>query len=144
MVQLFKMTTMKKLHINNYQASPTIVQSILVSVPATGSTGFDSRFGASPPGGLRGGRSLCEYLSNKVIQKNIRPRLAVSKKINNYQATFTIDRNRFQFFISSNIYCVHHVILWLLANRISSVSEFIFSGKFFRSEMYISWEYADS
>ena len=42
----------------------------MVSVPATGSArpGFESRPGASPQSGLRGGRSLCEYCTNKLKQ----------------------------------------------------------------------------
>ena len=30
--------------------------------------GFESRPGASPQGGLRGGRSLCEYCTNKLTK----------------------------------------------------------------------------
>ena len=53
---------------------------LVVSVPATRSTrpGFKSRPGASPQSGLRGGKSLCEYCTNRVI--NISPWLAVSQK----------------------------------------------------------------
>ena len=40
---------------------------LVISVPATRSArpGFNSRPGTSPQGGLRGGRSLCEYCTNK-------------------------------------------------------------------------------
>ena len=52
----------------------------MVSDPATRSAhpGFESRPGTSPRGGLRGGRSHCEYCKNKLIKKT-RPRLAVSE-----------------------------------------------------------------
>ena len=51
----------------------------MVSVPATRSAqpGFESWPGLS---GLRGGRSLCEYCTNKLIKKKTRPGLAVSYK----------------------------------------------------------------
>ena len=53
---------------------------LVVSVPATRSThpGFESRPGASPHSGLRGGISLCEKGTNKLYKT--RPRLVVSKK----------------------------------------------------------------
>ena len=40
---------------------------LVASVPACRSAhpGFESRPGASPPSGLRGGRSLCEYCTSK-------------------------------------------------------------------------------
>ena len=55
--------------------------SLVVSIPANRSAhpGFDSRPGASPQGGLRGGRSYCVYCTNKLIKPN-RLRLAVNEK----------------------------------------------------------------
>ena len=43
---------------------------LVVHVPATRSTRprFESRPGASPQSGVRGGRSLCEYCTNKLIK----------------------------------------------------------------------------
>ena len=54
---------------------------LVVSVFTTRSArpGFESRPGASPQSGLRGGRTLCEYCTNKIVKT--RPRLAISKKI---------------------------------------------------------------
>ena len=43
---------------------------LVISVPATRSArpGLESRPGASPQSGVRGGRSLCEYCTNKLIK----------------------------------------------------------------------------
>ena len=48
-------------------------------------SGFESRSGASPQGGLKGGRSLCAYCTNKVYKKKTRSRLAVREENYKFQ-----------------------------------------------------------
>ena len=50
-------------------------QRPIVTVSRSARPGFESRPGSSPLSGLRGGKSLCEYCTNKI--NKTRPRLAL-------------------------------------------------------------------
>ena len=93
------------------------VRGLVVSVPATRSArpGFESRPGASSQGGLRGGRSHCEYFLIKYGNRR-----ALKKKINHKENS----TNDLPFSISYYSPTVHaSVLLPFLATQTETTSK---------------------